>query len=213
VKVVLIGATGFVGSALLQELLDRGHTVTAVVRKPEKLPEHRNLGAASADVYVAASIAKAATDHDAIISAFSPGLEDPALYEHHVQGVHAIIDGAKQAQVPRLLMVGGAGSLEIAPGEQLVDSPHFPPEFKQTSLATREALHLLQRESDLDWTFLSPPMHLDPGERTGRYRIGGDALLTDTEGNSMISVRDYAVAMIDELEQPRHGQRRLSVAY
>lgn len=212
-KTMLIGASGYVGSALLQELLARGHQVTAAVRNPERLPAHPALTAVSVDVQDAASIATAAEGHAAVISAFSPGLADPELYAHHVAGVASIIDGAKRAQVERLLMVGGAGTLEVAPNVQLVDTPEFPAQWKQTALATREGLHLLQREPSLRWTFLAPAPHLEPGARTGAYRLGNGQLLVDAQGNSHISVADYAAAMVDELEQPRHERRLFNVAY
>lgn len=212
-KTLLIGATGYVGSALLKELLDRGHTVTAVVRDAARLPGHAALTAANADVYDAASVAKLADGHDAVISAFSPGLSDPELYDHHVAGISAIVAGVKRSDVERLLVVGGAGTLEVAPGVQLVDTPEFPAQWKPTALATRESLRLLQGEPSLRWSFLAPAAHLEPGERTGHYRIGHGQLLTDAQGQSHISVADYAVAMIDELEQPRHERQVFNVAY
>jgi putative NADH-flavin reductase len=165
------------------------------------------------DVQDAASIATSAQGHEAVISAFSPGLADPELYAHHVAGIASIIDGVKRAKVDRLLVVGGAGTLEVAPNVQLVDTPEFPSQWKQTALATREGLHLLQREPSLQWTFLAPAAHLEPGERTGKYRLANGQLLLDAHGNSLISVADYAVAMVDELEQPRHERRVFNAAY
>ncbi|GAB3358140.1 NAD(P)-dependent oxidoreductase [Lysobacter tyrosinilyticus] len=212
-KIMLIGASGYVGSALLNELLERGHQVTAAVRNPERLPAHPALTAVSVNVQDAASIASAAQGHAAVISAFSPGLADPDLYANHVAGVASIIDGVKRAKVARLLMVGGAGALEVAPGVQLVDTPEFPAQWKQTALATREGLHRLQNESSLRWSFLAPAAHLEPGERTGQFRLGNGEFLVDAQGNSHISVSDYAVAMVDELEQSRHERRLFNVAY
>jgi putative NADH-flavin reductase len=209
-----MGATGYVGSAILREALERGHEVTALVRHPEKLAPHPRLRAGHADLYDEGSVARAVTGHDAVVSAFSPGHSDPELYQHHLAGARAIVAGVRRARVARLLVVGGAGSLEIAPGVQLVDSPQFPAEWKQTALATREVLALLREEPTLRWTFVSPPMHLDPGERTGTYRVGTDGkVMFDAKGESRISVPDYAVAMIDELDTPKHDRQRFAVAY
>lgn len=212
-KTLLIGASGYVGSALLKELLDRGHQVSAVVRDPSRLPQHPALDAIDADVYDAASIAAAANGHEAVISAFSPGLADPELYAHHVAGIGAIIAGVARSTAGRLLVVGGAGTLEVAPGVQLVDTPEFPEQWKATALATRESLRLLGQTPSLRWTFLAPAAHLEPGERTARYRIGTGQFLVDAQGQSRISVADYAKAMIDELEQPQHERQLFNVAY
>jgi len=211
-NIAIIGATGYVGSALLQEALARGHKVTALVRHIDKLPKHDHLIAREIDVYDSAAVSSAIKGLDALISAFSPGLSDPALREHHVKGARSIIDGVKRAGVARLLVVGGAGSLEVAPGVQLVDTPQFPEQWKGTALATRDVLGLLENESTLQWTFLSPPAQLEPGTRTGNYQLGEHALLVDAKGNSHISLADYAVAMLDELETPKHVRRRFAVA-
>lgn len=212
-KIVLIGATGFVGSAIRDEALDRGHEVTAVVRNAGALPEHPSLSAISVDVYDAADVARAVRGHDAIISAFSPGLSDPNLYSKHLDGMRAIIDGVRRSQVRRLLVVGGAGRLEVAPGRQLVDTPEFPEQWKQTALATRDAGELLQKERNLDWSLLSPAPHLEPGERTGSYRFGTDQLLDENPTEIRISLADYAREMIDELENPRHVRVPYTIAY
>ena len=135
------------------------------------------------------------------------------MYELQVRGTRAIIDGVKKAGVKRLLFVGGAGSLEVKPGVQSVDLPEFPVEYKQGALATREALNLLRKEPSLDWSFLSPSADLFPGQRTGKFRLGTDQLLADTQGKSRISVEDYAMAMIDEAEKPKHIRRRFTVGY
>jgi len=212
-KIAIIGATGLVGAPLLREAIGRGHRIAALVRHPEKVPAHPQVSAAAIDAYDEASVAGQVAGRDAVISAFSPGYADPELYRHYLQGVRTIIAGVVRAGVARLLMVGGAGSLEVAPGVQLVDTPEFPAEWRPTALAAREALHILRGESPLDWTYLSPPMLLEPGERTGAYRVGGDQLLTDASGASRISLEDYAVAMLDELERPRHSRTRFTVAY
>jgi uncharacterized protein len=155
-KIALIGARGFVGSALLKEALDRGHEVTATVRHPEKLTAHPKLRVQKGDIYNEDEVARLVTGHDAVMSAFNPGWSNPEIYNLQVQGTQAIINGVKKAGIKRLLFVGGAGSLEVKPGVQAVDLPEFPAEYKQGALATREALNMLRKESRLDWSFLSP---------------------------------------------------------
>jgi uncharacterized protein len=212
-KIAVIGATGFVGSALLKEALDRGHEVTAIVRHPEKLQPQSKLRPHGADVYKSDEVARVVGGHDAVISAFNPGWGNPDIYNLQVKGTKAIIDGVKKAGIKRLLFVGGAGSLEVKPGVQAVDLPGFPAEYKQGALATREALTLLRKEPSLEWSFLSPSADLSPGKRTGRFRLGKDQMLTDTNGQSHISIQDYAMAMIDEVEKPAHVRQRFTVGY
>ncbi|HSB45385.1 MAG TPA: NAD(P)-dependent oxidoreductase [Nitrospira sp.] len=212
-KIVVIGATGFVGSAILHEALQRGHEVTAIVRHPEKLTAHPKLYPQRGDVYSADDVARLVAGHDAVISAFNPGWSNPDIYKLQVNGTQAIINGVKKAGIKRLLFVGGAGSLEVKPGVQALDLPGFPAEYKQGALATREALNLLRKESTLHWSFLSPSADLSPGQRTGKFRLGTDQLLKDANGESRISVEDYAMAMIDELENPKHIRRRFTVGY
>ncbi|HJT19147.1 MAG TPA: NAD(P)-dependent oxidoreductase [Nitrospira sp.] len=212
-KIALIGATGFVGSAILKEALDRGHEVTAIVRHPEKLTPHPKLHTRRCDVYNAEELARLLADQGAVISAFSPGKTDPDIRQRHVEGIKAMIAAMKRAGIKRLLVVGGAGSLEVRPGIRVIDTPDFPEQWKGTARATADVLELLRGERDLDWTFLSPAAMLQPGSRTGTYREGTDQLLVDAKGESRISVEDYAVAMIDELENPRHIRRRFTVGY
>ena len=212
-KIALIGATGFVGSAILKEALDRGHEVAAIVRNPDKLPPHAKLHPKKGDVYNEDEVLRLVTGHDAVISAFNPGWSNPDIYKQQVKGARSIINGVKKAGVKRLLFVGGAGSLEVKPGVQSVDLPEFPAEYKQGALATREALNLLNKEPSLDWSFLSPSADLFPGQRTGKFRLGTDQLLADAKGESRISVEDYAMAMIDEVEKPKHIRRRFTVGY
>lgn len=212
-KIALIGATGFIGSAILQEALHRGHEVTAIVRDPMKLKPHPNLHPHDGDVQNEDEVARLVKDHDAVISAFNPGWSNPDIYDQQVRGTRAIIHGVKKAVVKRLLFVGGAGSLEVKPGVQSVDLPGFPTEYKQGALATREALHMLQKETSLEWSYLSPSADVFPGERTGQFRLGTDQLLTNDQGESRISVQDYAVAMIDEVEKPQHTRRRFTAGY
>jgi putative NADH-flavin reductase len=212
-KIALIGATGFVGSALLKEALDRGHEVTGIVRHPEKLQAHPKLHAKKGDVHNVDEVVRLVAGQDAVISAFNPGWTNPDIYNQQVKGTRAIIDGVKKSGVKRLLFVGGAGSLEGKPGVLSMDLPGFPAEYKQGALATREALNLLRKESTLDWSFLSPSADISPGQRTGKFRLGTDQMLSDANGQSRISTQDYAVAMIDEVEHPAHVRQRFTVGY
>jgi uncharacterized protein len=212
-KVVLIGATGFVGSALLKEALDRGHRVTAIVRDPEKIEKRDGLIARTGDVYDTISLARLIEGNDALISAFNPGWKNPNLYDDQVRGTRSIIAAVKKAGINRVLWVGGAGGLEVRPGVRVVDDPAFPDWVRPGSLATIDALDQLRKEADLEWTFLAPSAEMKSGERTGKFRVGGDHLLVDSAGHSRISVQDFAVAMIDELERPLHVRQRFTVGY
>lgn len=210
-KVALIGAGGYVGSALLKEALTRGHTVTAIVLHPNKLAPRANLIICKTDVFDTVALAEQLREHDAAVSAFS-GHAANDVYGYYMKGIRSIIAAAQQAGV-RLLVVGGAGSLEVAPGVQLLDTSEFPAQWKATAEGARQALGLLRDETGLDWTMLSPPALLEPGLRTGNFRLGTDRLLIDNAGESRISLEDYAVAMIDELEQPAHRRQRFTVGY
>ena len=212
-KIALIGATGFVGSAVLTELLSRGHAVTALARHPEKFTAQAGLQVVKADVADAAQVARAVAGHDAVVSAYNPGWGEADIHRLFGLGYDGILAGAKQAGVKRVLAVGGAGSLEVAPGLQLVDTPEFPAEWKQGALAARDLLTRLRGETGLDWSFVSPPIALAPGERTGKYRTGGDQLLPGTgAAPAGISVADLAVAIVDEIEKPAHIRQRFTVA-
>ena len=216
-RIVLLGATGFVGSALLVEALHRGHKVTAIVRHPKKLEKRDGLTATAGDVYDTDSLASLIAGHDALISAFNPGWTPgtvkPEMYDEQVRGTSSIIAAARKAGIKRVLWVGGAGGLEVAPGVQSIDAPGFPEWIKPGSRATSDALEQLQKLPELDWSFLAPSAKLEPGQRTGKFRLGGDQLLVDANGESRISVQDYAVAMIDELERPAHIRQRFTVGY
>lgn len=211
-KVALIGASGYVGSKLLAEAAARGHQVTALVSNPGKVPATANVVVRQVDALAKADLAGLLAGHDAVISAFS-GHAQADVRGYYVKGMTSIVNAVKAAGVTRLLVVGGAGSLEVAPGVELVDTPDFPAQWKGTAEGARDALALLRRESALDWTMLSPSAHLVPGERTGAFRLGTDALLVDDKGESHISLEDYAVAMIDELERPAHSRSRFTVGY
>ena len=212
-KLALIGASGFVGAAVLQEALDRGHQVTGIVRNPTKLPQHPALNAVAGDAYNAEALAALLKGHDAVIHAFNPGWGTADIRERFIQGSQAIIEASKQADVQRLLVVGGAGSLYIAPGLQLIDTPDFPAEYKEGAEGARQALNLLKTETALAWSFISPPALLQPGARSGQFRIGGDQLLMNGDAPAQISVADLAVAIIDELERPHHLRQRFTVGY
>lgn len=212
-KVVLLGATGFVGSAILKEALDLGHQVTAVVRKQGQLSPTQELKIQLTDVYDSVALAAVIVGHDALISAFNPGWKDPTLYADQVRGTTSILKAVKAASVKRVLWVGGAGGLLVKTGVRVIDAPDFPAAIKPGSLATIEALDQLRREPSLDWSYLSPSANLKSGARTGTFRLGNDQLLVDSSGRSSISVQDYAVAMINELEHPAHIRERFTVGY
>ena len=215
-KIALIGATGFVGTATLAELLKRNHRVTALVRAPGKLVPGPALELAVADAYDAKAVTAATRGHDAVVSAFNPGWNEPELYDKFLRGSAAIERGVEASGVKRLLVVGGAGSLFVAPGVQLVDTPefksHVPANIIPGAQAARDVLSRLRSNTALDWTFLSPPALLTRGERTGAYRIGGEQLLMAGDEPAGISVADLAIAIVDEIEQPRHTRARFTVA-
>lgn len=212
-KIALIGGTGFVGKAVLEELLQRGHQVTALARDPAKYTAREGLKAVTADALDAAQVADAVRGQDAVISAYNPGWTEPDIYNVFLKGTRAIIAGVKRAGTKRLLVVGGAGSLFVAPGVQGVDTPTFPAEWKQGALAARDALNEIRNETTLDWTFLSPAAILEPGPRTGTFRLGADQLLMNGDAPAKISVADLAVATVDEIETPKHVQKRFTAAY
>lgn len=215
-KVALIGATGFVGNALLEELLARGHDVTALVRNPDKLAARPNLHVIKTDVQDAAQVQAAVAGNDAVISAFNPGWANPDIYQDFMSGTRAIMAGTKAAGVKRYIVIGGAGSLYAPDGTQLVDSPNFPAAIYPGASAARDGLTELKQESALDWTQLSPPVAFHAGgptERTGKYRVGGDTPLNTGDGPGTISAADLALAVVDELEAPKHVGERFTVAW
>jgi putative NADH-flavin reductase len=211
-KIALIGGTGFVGAAILEEALARGHDVTALARDPAKYTQRERLQVAKADVQDAAQVAAAVEGSDAVISAFNPGWTVPDIGPLFTSGHRAIMQGTKQSGVKRILVVGGAGSLYVAPGKQLIDTPDFPKDIYEGANAAREALNEMRGEQELEWTFLSPPVFLAPGERTGRYRTGGEQPLMEGDKPAGISVRDMAQAILDEIGAPKHIRARFTVA-
>ena len=214
-SVVLIGASGFVGTAILNELLSRGHKVTAVVRNPEKINvSNSNLRIVKADVSDTDAMTEACKDKDAIISAYNPGWSNPDIYEETLRNYPLILGAAKQSEVKRLLCVGGAGTLFCAPGLRVVDSGAIPDGIMGGVKSLGEFyLNTLMHEKEIDWVFFSPAGTLEPGKRTGQFRLGKDDLIVDENGNSHISVEDYAVAMVDELENPKHHYERFTIGY
>ena len=214
-KVVLIGASGFVGSAILNEALNREIQVTAVVRHPEKIKiQNENLIIKKADVSSLDEVAEVCKGADAVISAFNPGWDNPDIYDETIKVYLTIMDGVKKSGVSRFLMVGGAGSLFIAPGIRLVDSGEVPEKLLPGVKALSDFyFHFLKKEKEIDWVFSSPAADMAPGVRTGRYRLGKDDMVVDIAGNSHISVQDYAAAMIDEFEKPAHHQERFTIGY
>lgn len=215
-NVVLIGATGFVGSAVLNELLSRGHKVTAVVRNASKLPKNDNLTAVEEDVADVDAIANIAKGKDAVISAYNPGWTNPDIKRLIEENYPKIVEAVKKSGVGRLLIVGGAGTLFVKPGLRVVDSGAIPAEIMDGVRPLGDFyLNGLTKEHDLDWVFFSPAGTFDEkGERTGKFRLGKDDLIIDpATGSSHISVQDYAVAMVDELEKPAHHKERFTIGY
>lgn len=212
-KIALIGASGFVGTNVLTEALQRGHTVTAIARNTEKIEtENDNLTKVAVDVLDTDKLAEILAGNDIVISAYNAGWTNPDLYNVFLQGSHAVQTATKQAGVKRLLVVGGAGSLFID-GKQLVDSPEFPAEWKAGATAARDYLTDLRKEEELDWTFLSPAIELHPGERTGKYRIGTESPVFDENGKCSITAEDMAIAIIDEAENKQFAKQRFTVGY
>ncbi|KOR76847.1 NAD(P)-dependent oxidoreductase [Paenibacillus solani] len=209
-KVAIIGASGTIGKRITEEALRRGHDVTAILRNPERLEqEHERLNKVKADVMDPSSLEEAIQGHDAVISAFGPkfGQEEELL-----AAARTIVEGTKRGGVSRLLIVGGAGSLISDTGVPLMDTPEFPGEIRPLARAHADAYDIY-KESDLEWTYVSPAAVIEPGKRTGQFRIGMDRLVTDESGSSRISVEDFAVAMIDELDDPQFIKSRFTVAY
>lgn len=219
-KVVLIGASGFVGSAILNELLNRGWSVKALVRNPQNIAiGNPALEVEKIDASNQHELEAALEGFADVISAYNPGWTNPAIYDDTLKNYQKILDAAKAAHVRRLLIVGGAGTLFVAPGLRLMDTGKIPETFLPAVRGLGEFyLNTLMQEKDIDWVFFSPAGVLGnadrtPGLRTGKYRLGKDELIVDSSGNSSISVEDYAKAMVDELENGDHHQERFTIGY
>lgn len=215
-KIAVIGATGFVGSTILKEALDRGHEVTAIARHTENIKPQNNLKVVKSDVMDSDDLAKILKGNDVVVSAYNAGWNNPDLYNEFLKGSKSIQQAVKKSGVKRLIVLGGAGSLFVAPGVQLVDTPQFPAEWKPGALSAKDYLNELKKEDQLDWTFLSPAIEMNPGtphERRGTYRTGLDNPVFDANNQSTISVEDLAVAIVDEAENPKHIRARFTVGY
>jgi hypothetical protein len=212
-NIVLFGSTGMIGQRILAEASSRGHKVTAVVRETSRTGEHRaNLSYRTGDIFKPDQVAAAAVDHDVVVSAYGPGTGDANLI---VKAAHSLIEGLTRVEPIRLIVVSGAGSLEVKPGVQLVYTPDFPAAWKPAALAHREALDVFRKAgfAEFDWTAISPSAVIEPGTRTGHYRTATDQLIVDAKGVSRISAEDFAVAMIDEIENPKFDGKRFTVGY
>ena len=201
-KIAVIGASGRGGSRIVAELVRRGHQVTAIARNPEKVEAHAQVTPKKGDLYDP-GISALLAGHDAVVSAVHFLDSDP----------DTLIEAVRASGVKRYFVMGGAGSLEVAPGVKLIDTPQFPSIYKDEAAKGGVFLDRLRREKDIDWTFLSPPALIDFGERTGKFRIGKDQLLVDGKGDSKISFEDFAIAAVDELEKPKHSRQRFTVGY
>lgn len=250
-KVALVGATGFIGSKILEEAATRGHIVTGLCRHPANVLQHQNVRPVFADVMDTPALQTLFAGHDVIVHSYSPPFDlklraeanefvgrmaaqgkapmeafslyrpsDPAAHQADVQArieaqtaaTRSIIRAAQGARVSRIFAVGGAGTL-LVDGMRTMDRPDFPVAFEGGAKSTAVVKELLRAQSELDWSVLCPPMLIRPGERTGNFRLGLDDLLTAPDGSSRISVEDFAVAFVDELETPKHNRRRFTVAY
>ncbi|CAD0007967.1 NAD(P)-dependent oxidoreductase [Flavobacterium chungangense] len=212
-KIAIIGATGFVGTAILNELADRKHEVTAIARTPK---DTANATWIAADVYDIDSLAETLKGHDVVVNAFNPGWTNPNIYDDSIRGSKAIQTAVKQSGVKRFITIGGAGSLFVAPGLQAIDTPDFPKEIFDGANAARHYLEIIKEEKELDWAFFSPAFEMHQGTKTGRtgkYRLGLENPVFNDEQRSILSVEDLAVVIADEIETPKHHQVRFTAGY
>lgn len=212
-KIAIIGATGFVGSAILNELAGRNHELTAIARNPKDSSEAKWV---AADIFNIDSLAETLKGHNIIINAYNPGWTNPNIYNDSIAGSKAIQEAVKKSGVRRFITIGGAGSLYIAPNVQLVDTPEFPKEIFDGANAARHYLEIIKEEKELDWAFFSPAIEMHQGTKTGRtgkYRLGLENPVFNEEQRSILSVEDLAVVIADEVETPKHHQVRFTAAY
>lgn len=212
-KLAIIGANGKIGSRITEEAIDRGHEVTGIARNPHGAKKNIHVRWIQADALDSEALSAILKGHDAVISAFGIDWQKPETYSLFNDAARSILKAAKKAGVRRFINVGGAGSLEVAPGVQLVDTPSFPEIWKQGANEQRKSLEIFREEQDLDWTFFSPAIVIEPGSKTGRFRLGKDNPVFDENGNSTISYDDYATALIDELEHPAFIRQRFTIGY
>ena len=215
-KIAVIGATGFVGAKVVNELANRGYQVRAIARHPEKVEKNGAVEAIKADVYQGNELMEALKEADAVISAFNPGWTNPTIYDAFLKGARSIEKTVEKAGVKRFIAVGGAGSLYNENNEQLVDLSDFPAAIKPGAQAARDYLDELKRNSVLDWTFFSPAVEMHQGTsgvRKGTYRTSTETPVFNAEGRSILSVEDVAVALVDELENRKFIRQRFTAAY
>jgi len=214
-KIVVIGATGFTGSAIISELVSRDHKVLGISRK-EKYSDSENLSYAPIDVHQTAKLAEVLKGNDIIISAFNPGRPNPNAYSEYIAGAKSILEAVRNSGVKRFIVIGGAGSLYVADGVQMVDTMEKDNEYFQEISAARDFLNIMKEDKELDWAFFSPAFEMHPGiktGRTGKYRLGLDTPVVDDNSRSILSVQDLAVVVADEVENPRHHQVRFTAGY
>jgi putative NADH-flavin reductase len=212
-KIALIGATGFVGSAILNELANRNHEITAIARNPKTTSGAKWI---ATDIFNIDSLADILKDHDVVINAYNPGWTNPNIYNESITGAKAIQEAVKKSGVKRFITIGGAGSLYIAPNIQLIDTPEFPKEIFDGANAARHYLEIIKEEKELDWAFFSPAIEMHQGTKTGRtgnYRLGLENPVFNEDQRSILSVEDLAVVIADETENPKHHQVRFTAAY
>lgn len=214
-KIALIGATGFVGANILNELANRKHQITAIARNAKE-SEFENVTFVAADIFNVKELTEILKGNDAVVSAYNPGWTNPNIYDDFIKGSNHLVEAVKKSGVKRYITIGGAGSLFVAPGLQAVDTPDFPKEYYPGAAAARDFLNTLKEEKELDWAFFSPAFEMHQGittGRTGKYRLGLENPVFDENQRSILSGEDLAVVIVDEVENPKHHQVRFTAAY
>lgn len=212
-KIAIIGATGFVGSAILNELATKNHEITAIARNPKNT---KNINWIAADISNIDALAALLEKNDVVISAYNAGWTNPNIYDDFIAGSKAIQEAVKKSGVKRLIVIGGGGSLFVAPNLQAVDTADFPKEYYVAATAARDYLNIIKKEKDLDWAFFSPALEMHQGittGRTGKYRLGLENPVFNEDKRSILSVEDLAVVIANEVEIPKHHQVRFTAAY